>query len=101
MKNLEKAIADYEKAKEKMEQAKARYEADLKRFRMAEAAKIESENMEIVRIIREMNLSIEELKDFREKMKTCLPGSEAGQKEDRRENDEFGEKEESYREEAY
>ncbi len=31
MKSLEKATADYEKAKEKMEASKARYEADLKR----------------------------------------------------------------------
>ena len=30
MKSLEKATADYEKAKEKMEASKARYEADLK-----------------------------------------------------------------------
>ena len=29
MKSLEKATADYEKAKEKMEVSKARYEADL------------------------------------------------------------------------
>ena len=33
MKSLEKATADYEKAKEKMETSKARYEADLKRFK--------------------------------------------------------------------
>ena len=32
MKSLEKATADYEKAKEKMEASKARYEADLKRL---------------------------------------------------------------------
>ena len=44
MKSLEKAIADYEKAKEKMEVSKARYEADLKRFKAAEAAKTESGN---------------------------------------------------------
>ena len=39
MKSLEKAVADYEKAKEKMEASRARYEADLKRFKAAEAAK--------------------------------------------------------------
>ncbi len=39
MKSLEKATADYEKAKEKMEASKARYEADLKRFKAAEIAK--------------------------------------------------------------
>ena len=52
MKSLEKATADYEKAKEKMEASKARYEADLKRFKAAEIAKTEAENLEIVRIIR-------------------------------------------------
>ena len=51
MKSLEKATADYEKAKEKMEASKARYEADLKRFKAAEIAKTEAENLEIVRII--------------------------------------------------
>ena len=44
MKSLEKAVADYEKAKEKMEASRARYEADLKRFKAAEAAKTEAEN---------------------------------------------------------
>lgn len=58
MKSLEKATADYEKAKEKMEASKARYEADLKRFKAAEIAKTEAENLEIVRIIRAMDMSI-------------------------------------------
>ena len=49
MKSLEKATADYEKAKEKMEASKARYEADLKRFKAAEIAKTEAENLEIVK----------------------------------------------------
>ena len=57
MKSLEKATADYEKAKEKMEASKARYEADLKRFKAAEIAKTEAENLEIVRIIRAMDMS--------------------------------------------
>ena len=56
MKSLEKAMADYEKAKEKMEASKARYEADLKRFKAAEIAKTEAENLEIVRIIRAMDM---------------------------------------------
>lgn len=51
MKSLEKATADYEKAKEKMEASKARYEADLKRFKAAEIAKTEAENLEIARNI--------------------------------------------------
>ena len=45
MKSLEKATADYEKAKEKMEASKARYETDLKRFKAAEIAKTEAENL--------------------------------------------------------
>ena len=56
MKSLEKATADYEKAKEKMEASKARYEADLKRFKAAEIAKTEAENLEIVKIIRAMDM---------------------------------------------
>ena len=56
MKSLEKATADYEKAKEKMEASKARYEADLKRFKAAEIAKTEAENLEIVRIIPQLLL---------------------------------------------
>ena len=47
MKSLEKATADYEKAKEKMEASKARYEADLKRFKAAEIAKTEAENLSL------------------------------------------------------
>ena len=65
MKSLEKATADYEKAKEKMEASKARYEADLKRFKAAEIAKTEAENLEIVRIIRAMDMSIPELEAFK------------------------------------
>ena len=64
MKSLEKATADYEKAKEKMEASKARYEADLKRFKAAEIAKTEAENLEIVKIIRAMDMSIPELEAF-------------------------------------
>ena len=74
MKSLEKATADYEKAKEKMEASKARYEADLKRFKAAEIAKTEAENLEIVRIIRAMDMSIPELEAFKKKMKNELPG---------------------------
>ena len=65
---LKKATADYEKAKEKMEASKARYEADLKRFKAAEIAKTEAENLEIVRIIRAMDMSIPELEAFKKRM---------------------------------
>ena len=73
MKSLEKATADYEKAKEKMEASKARYETDLKRFKAAEIAKTEAENLEIVKIIRAMDMSIPELEAFKKRMKNELP----------------------------
>lgn len=89
MKSLEKAVADYEKAKEKVEASKARYEADLKRFRAAEAARTESENLEIVRIIRGMDMSIAELAAFQNKMKTGMPAAEALMKEEMKTDDGF------------
>ena len=82
MKSLEKATADYEKAKEKMEASKARYEADLKRFKAAEIAKTEAENLEIVKIIRAMDMSIPELEAFKKRMKNELPGRVEIQKEE-------------------
>ena len=90
MKSLEKATADYEKAKEKMEASKARYEADLKRFKAAEIAKTEAENLEIVRIIRAMDMSIPELEAFKKKMKNELPGRVEIQKEEIKADDESG-----------
>ena len=89
MKSLEKATADYEKAKEKMEASKARYEADLKRFKAAEIAKTEAENLEIVRIIRAMDMSIPELEAF----KNELPGRVEIQKEETKADDESGKNE--------
>ena len=86
MKSLEKATADYEKAKEKME-------ADLKRFKAAEIAKTEAENLEIVRIIRAMDMSIPELEAFKKRMKNELPGRVEIQKEETRSDDEFREDE--------
>lgn len=93
MKSLEKATSDYEKAKEKMEASKARYEADLKRFRAAEIAKTEAENLEIVKIIRAMDMSIQELEAFKQRMKTGMPGRVEIQKEETRSDDESGEDE--------
>lgn len=49
MKSLEKATADYE-SQGKNGSIKARYEADLKRFKAAEIAKTEAENLEIVKL---------------------------------------------------
>ena len=85
MKSLEKATADYEKAKEKMEASKARYEADLKRFK--------AENLEIVRIIRAMDMSIPELEAFKKRMKNELPGRVEIQKEETKADDESGKNE--------
>ena len=82
MKNLEKAIADYEKAKERMENSKAKYEADLKRFKIAESDKIESENMEIVRLVRDMKMSISDLEEFKVRMKNGLPPMAESNKEE-------------------
>ena len=82
MKSLEKATADYEKAKEKMEASKARYEADLKRFKAAEIAKTEAENM-----------SIPELEAFKKRMKNELPGRVEIQKEETKADDESGKNE--------
>ena len=93
MKSLEKATADYEKAKAKMEASKARYEADLKRFKAAEIAKTEAENLEIVRIIRAMDMSIPELEAFEKRMKNELPGRVEMQKEEIKSDDEFREDE--------
>ena len=93
MKSLEKATADYEKAKEKMEASKARYEADLRRFKAAEIAKTEAENLEIVKIIRAMDMSIPELEAFKQRMKPELPGRAEIQKEETRSDDEFREDE--------
>ena len=92
MKSLEKATADYEKAKEKMEASKARYETDLKRFKAAEIAKTEAENLEIVKIIRAMDM-IPELEAFKKRMKNGLPGRVEIQKEETRSDDEFREDE--------
>lgn len=76
-----------------MEVSKARYEADLKRFKAAEIAKTEAENLEIVRIIRAMDMSIPELEAFKKRMKTELPGRVEIQKEETKPDDEFRENE--------
>ena len=93
MKSLEKATADYEKAKEKMEASKARYEADLKRFKAAEIAKTEAENLEIVRIIRAMDMSIPELEAFKKRMKNELLGRVEIKKEETKADDASGKNE--------
>ena len=89
----EKLDAKIEQQKETLEKAKARYEADLKRFKAAEIAKTEAENLEIVKIIRAMDMSIPELEAFKKRMKNELPGRVEIQKEETRSDDEFREDE--------
>ena len=76
-----------------MRKPRKKYEADLKRFKAAEIAKTEAENLEIVRIIRAMDMSIPELEAFKKRMKNELPGRVEIQKEDTRSDDEFREDE--------
>ena len=65
----------------------------LKRFKAAEIAKTEAENLEIVRIIRAMDMSIPELEAFKKRMKTELPGRVEIQKEETKADDESGKNE--------
>ena len=80
MKRLEKAIAEREKARERMEASKARYEEDLKKYRAAQDVVTEAENMEYVRIVRELHMTIPEFERLKEKLKagSMLPGKEDG-----------------------
>ncbi len=104
MKRLEKAIAECDKARERMEASKARYEEDVKKLRAAEAAVTEAENLEYVRIIREMHLSIPEFELLKEQLKAgnvnaLLPESE--EHESNEEPDEENMPEENGAEDAY
>lgn len=69
MKRLEKARAECEKAKQRMEASKAKYEEDVRKLRAAEAAVMEAENMEYVRMAREMNLTLSEFALLKEQLK--------------------------------
>ena len=66
---------------------------DLKRFKAAEIAKTEAENLEIVKIIRAMDMSIPELEAFKKRMKNELPGRVEIQKEETKADDESGKNE--------
>lgn len=69
MKKLEKAVSEREKARERMEAAKAKYEEEARKFRAAEAAVTEAENLEYVRIVRELNLTIPEFESLKEQLR--------------------------------
>lgn len=73
LKKLNKAIEDYEKAKEKAELLTKRAEDAVKKMKQCEAQKIEAENMEYAAIVREMQLSIPELRALQNQLKTGLP----------------------------
>ena len=62
-------------------------------FKAAEIAKTEAENLEIVRIIRAMDMSIPELEAFKKRMKNELPGRVEIQKEETKADDESGKNE--------
>lgn len=91
MKSLDKAIEDYEKAKAKAEQLQAKAAEAVRKMKECEAAKIEAENMEYARIIREMNLTVPELLALQKRMKYELPGAVI-REEDYIEKEELGEK---------
>ena len=80
MKRLAKAIAECEKARERMEASKARYEDDMKKYRSAQDAVTEAENMEYIRIVRELHMTIPEFERLKEQLKTgaVLSGKEDG-----------------------
>ena len=94
MKKLEKAVSEREKARERMEAAKAKYEEEARKFRAAEAAVTEAENLEYVRIVRELNLTIPEFESLKEQLKAgagLLEEEEHGRDEETRRRDSIGE----------
>lgn len=68
MGRLEKAIAERERARERMEAAKAKYEEENRKLRAAEAAVTEAENLEYVRMVREMHLTLPEFALLKEQL---------------------------------
>lgn len=82
MKKLEKAVSEREKARERMEAAKAKYEDEARKFRVAEAAVTEAENLEYVRIVRELNLTIPEFESLKEQLKAGAVREALSEKEE-------------------
>lgn len=64
-----------------MEASKAKYEEDVRKLRVAEAAVTEAENMEYVRMVREMNLTIPEFALLKEQLKAGVVRPDLPEKE--------------------
>ena len=85
--SVEKARENYEKAKEKAEVLQAKTTAAVKHLRKCEADLIEAENAEYIRIVREMNLSIAELRQIRKERKPLDALKENKNEEETRKNE--------------
>ena len=85
--SVEKARENYEKAKEKAEALQAKTAAAVKHLRKCEADLIEAENAEYIRIVREMNLSIAELRQIRKERKPLDALKENRNEEETRKNE--------------
>ncbi len=83
VKNLERAREDYAKKKEKAEQLQARAAEAVRKMKQAEADLIEAENMEIIRIVRETNMTVSELMEWKANGMTGLPGMAVPEEEER------------------
>ena len=85
--SVEKARENYEKAKEKAEALQAKTAAAVKHLRKCEAELTEAENAEYIRIVREMNLSIAELRQIRKERKPLDALKENKNEEETRKNE--------------
>ena len=84
---VEKARENYEKAKERAEVLQAKTAAAVKHLSKCEADLIEAENAEYIRIVREMNLSIAELRQIRKERKPLDALKENKNEEETRKNE--------------
>lgn len=82
MKSLEKATEDYRKAKARAEQLQSRAAQAVRKMKDCEAAMIEAENMEIVRIVRETEMTVPELLEWKKKGRPGLPEAAPGKEKE-------------------
>ena len=85
--SVEKARENYEKAKEKADVLQAKTAVAVKHLRKCEADLIEAENAEYIRIVREMNLSIADLRQIRKERKPLDALKENKNEEETRKNE--------------
>ena len=85
--SVEKARENYEKAKEKADVLQAKTAAAVKHLKKCEADLTEAENAEYIRIVREMNLSIAELRQIRKERKPLDALKENRNEEETRKNE--------------